>query len=60
MRKWKAKFKRKFLYLLDNKEYTKIKNGDVTSPFQDPTLYIYIYMQKEIGSKAGCVLKIIL
>ena len=42
MRRWKAKSKRKFLYLLDNREYTKMRNGDATSPPQVPVLYIYI------------------
>ena len=34
MRRWKAKSKRKFLYLLDNREYTKMRNGDAASPPQ--------------------------
>ena len=42
MRRWKTKFKRKFLYLLDNREYTKMRNGDATSPPQVPALYRYI------------------
>ena len=42
MRRWKAKSTRKFLYLLDNREYTKMRNGDTTSPPQVPTLYRYI------------------
>ena len=39
MRRWKVKSKRKFIYLLDNREYTKMRNGDATSPPQVPTLY---------------------
>ena len=46
MRRWKVKFKRKFLYLLDNREYTKMKNGDATSPSQVSALYIYIDLNK--------------
>ena len=42
MRRWKAKSKKKNLYLLDNREYTKKQNGDATSPPQVLTLYIYI------------------
>ena len=42
MRRWKAKSKRKFLYLLDNREYIKMRNDDVTSPPQVPALYRYI------------------
>ena len=42
MRRWKAKFERKFLYLLDNREYTKMRNGDTTSPLVVSTLYKYI------------------
>ena len=40
MRRWKSKSK-KNLYLLDNREYTKKQNGDVTSPPQVLALYIY-------------------
>ena len=42
MRRYKAKSKRKFLYLLDNREYITMRNGDTTSSPQVPTLYIYI------------------
>ena len=42
VRIWKTKVKRKFLYLLDNREYTKMRNGDATSPPQVSALYIYI------------------
>ena len=41
MRKWKVKYERKFLYLLDNREYTKMGNGDAISPLVVPTLYKY-------------------
>ena len=50
MRRWKAKFKRKFFYLLDNREYTKMRNGDATSPPQVSTLYIYIDIDIDIDS----------
>ena len=42
MRSWKAKSKRKFLYLLDNREYTNMRNSDVTSLLVVPTLYKYV------------------
>ena len=42
MRRWKAKSKKKILYLLDKREYTKMRNGDTTSPPQVPALYRYI------------------
>ena len=37
MRRWKVKYERKFLYLLDNREYTKMRNGDATSSLVFPT-----------------------
>ena len=46
MRRWKVKSKRNFLYLLDNREYTKMRNGDATSPLEVPTLYIYININR--------------
>ena len=42
MRRWKVKSERKILYLLDNREYTKIRNGDTISPLVVSTLYKYI------------------
>ena len=32
MRRWKGKSKRKILYLLDNRKYTKMRNDNTTSP----------------------------
>ena len=42
MRRWKDKSERKFLYLLDNKKYTKMRNGDAISLLVVPTLYKYL------------------
>ena len=42
MRRWKAKSERKFFYLLNNREYTNIRNGDTTSPLVVPIFCYYL------------------
>ena len=37
--KMKSQIWKKILYLLDNREYTKMRNDDTTSPLVVPTLY---------------------
>ena len=39
IRRWKTKSGKKILYLLDNSEYTKMRNSDTTSPLIVQTLY---------------------